>query len=88
MSSVALTPYQRKTLEVVRDNGPLHTSGVGYLLFADEQANRKKNPSPQGMALAAGRYLGPLHRLGLVSGYQGWRITDLGRTALEDSSNV
>lgn len=78
-----LTPYERKTLEVLRDNGPtMRASAVGELLFSEPQENRKPHPSPQGWALAAGRFLRPLMKAGLVSQYQGWSITQRGRDAI------
>jgi hypothetical protein len=82
-AEIKLTPYQVKTLQILRDKGPItNTSSVGDLLFGDRTDRVKKHPAPQGMALAAGRFLGPLNRRGYVSGYKGWSITAEGRIAL------
>lgn len=81
---MALTEFERLTLEILRDSPePMISSQVGYALFEGEKENRKKNPTPQGMALAAGRFLGPLSRRGLIhSGLRGWSLSAKGKEAL------
>lgn len=79
--SGTLTEFERKTLELLSDGRRWQTSIVGYELFKDRPKTRA-NPSPQGMALAAGRFLGPLMRRGFVHSYNGWHITKEGKEAL------
>lgn len=86
-----LTDFERKTLEILQKKGPIsYTSGVGFLLLEAtagmEGSYRKQNPSPQGVALFAGRFLGKLRRRGLVGEYKGWHITDAGRKVLSQLS--
>lgn len=86
----ALTPFERKTLQVLAklpSRETLAPSQVGFALqeFCDS-ADCKPNPSPQGMALFAGRFLSPLRGRGLVSSYKGWSITPAGRQALADAA--
>lgn len=78
MTDTTLTPFEIKVLKTLRDDGPAsHTSAVGYRLWPESKK------SPQGMALAAGRFLGPLRQRGLVGDdCPGWRITRDGLHAL------
>lgn len=72
-----MTEYEFRVLVSLRDVGPVnYTSAMGYRLWPESKK------SPQGMALAAGRFLGPLQRSGLVDGYNGWSITASGRLAV------
>jgi ribosomal protein S19E (S16A) len=82
-----LTPFERRALEIVRDIGPVRNiSAIGFKLFEGEQDNRKRNPSPQGMALAAGRFMYPLEKKGLIGhGREGRYITPAGLEVLRKS---
>jgi hypothetical protein len=82
--TIELTDFERRTLEILREHGPIrNTSQVGFLLLETTSGGeRKANPSPQGVALFAGRFLGPLQRRGLAWGCKGWSITEKGRRAL------
>lgn len=89
MTDVNLTPYERKALTVLRDHGPYRNlSAIGYMLFTDRTENHKRNPSPQGTALAASRFVKPLcdRKLARWDWDDGYMIVDAGRellTALE-----
>lgn len=91
MATVTLSPFEQKTLVLLqreRDagRGPIYTSAVGYSLWEQcDPAVRKKNPSPQGLALFAGRFLGTLSRKRLVSPHNGWSILPKGSEALAQS---
>lgn len=82
-----LTEFERKALEVLRDAGArgARASAVGFVLWEKcDPETRKKNPSPQGMALFAGRFLGELSQRNLIyPGNEGWAINAAGRAALE-----
>lgn len=80
----SVSEYERKALELLRDHGPYpYLSGLGYQLFDGETDTRKRNPSPQGMALAAGRFTRALEKKGLAGQGSGGRfITARGREVL------
>jgi hypothetical protein len=83
--SNALTEYERKTLTILRDHGPFSVlSQIGYKLFEEAKEGRKPNPSPQGMALAAGRYTSPLKQRGLIYSAGGYSISPKGRELLAE----
>ena len=85
MTMTILTPYERKTLIILRDHGPFGVlSQVGYKLFEEGGEGHKPNPSPQGMALAAGRYTGPLRKRGLIYSSGGYSISPAGRALLDE----
>lgn len=61
MADKPLTEYERKALTILRDHGPYRNlSAIGYMLFTERTENHKRNPSPQGTALAASRFVKPL----------------------------
>jgi hypothetical protein len=67
MTTIELSEYELKALIIVRDFEPVpNLSAVGFKLFEGESDTRKRNPSPQGMALAAGRFIHKLEKHGLV----------------------
>lgn len=83
--TATLTEYERKTLIILRDNGPFSVlSQVGYKLFENGGPGHKPNPSPQGMALAAGRFTGPLRSRGLIYSSGGYSISAKGRELLAE----
>jgi hypothetical protein len=85
MTTITLTEYERKALAIIRDHGPYRVlSAVGYKLFEGEKEGRKRNPSPQGMALAAGRFLRPLDKQGLIFRHPEIRISHAGRELLAE----
>ena len=85
MTTKPLTPYERKTLAILRDHGPYGAlSQLGYKLFEQGGEGNHPNPSPQGMALAAGRYTGPLRKRGLIYSAGGYSISPDGRALLHD----
>lgn len=69
------------------DRQGVRSSSIGYHLweFADVET-RKRNPSPQGLALLAGRFIHTLYKKKLIMsgrGGYGYLITQIGRKALE-----
>ena len=82
MSRVVLTPYELKALEFLGEHqasGKYPPSIIGFALWKDsDPATRKRNPSPQGMALFASKFLRTLREAGLASAYKGWSITRSG----------
>lgn len=83
--SKTLTEYERKALTILRDHGPYrYLSALGFALFEGEKDGRKRNPSPQGMALAAGRFLNPLLKQGLAFRHNEISITTKGRELLAE----
>jgi len=82
----SLSEYERKALELLRDNGPYpYLSGLGYALFAGEKEGRKRHPSPQGIALAAGRFTRALEKRELAAqDLDGRYITRKGRELLAE----
>jgi hypothetical protein len=84
MTHPILTAYERKALQVIRDHGPYpYLSGLGYKMFEEEAEGRKANPSPQGMALAAGRFVNALEKKRLIyRGEDGVQILQAGRVVL------
>lgn len=80
--SSELTPYERKALEFLGEHqthGKYPPSVVGYALWEQsDPETRKRNPSPQGMALFASKFLRTLREAGLASSYKGWSITRAG----------
>lgn len=87
MSNDTLTHYERKALTVLRDHGPFgYPSAIGYKLFEGEPEKgvRKPNPSPQGMALAAGRFLYKLEKRGLIYRHNDIAINAKGRALLAE----
>ncbi|NHZ94632.1 hypothetical protein [Massilia sp. CCM 8734] len=77
---ITLSPYERKTLEILRDKGKInYPSAVGHLLLeAIPSENRKARPSQQGMALFAGKFLYRLRERGLIESYKGYSISRKG----------
>lgn len=87
MTASTLTPYERKALAILRDHGPYkHLSAVGYMLFAERGENHKRNPSPQGTALAASRFVKPLcdRKLARYDWDDGYTIIAAGRELLAE----
>lgn len=80
-----LSQFERRALAAVAAGMPIRSSAVGFILWeACDPATRKPNPSPQGMALFAGGFLGPLAKRGLIMPVRdGWSITLQGRACLE-----
>jgi len=82
-----MNTFERKTLEILKDcglNARMMPSEVGYRLWEHcDPETRKKNPSPQGMALFAGRFLSPLRDARLISSYKGWSILPAGIEVLK-----
>lgn len=76
-----LSHFERRALAAVAAGMPIRSSAVGFILWeACDPATRKPNPSPQGMALFAGGFLGPLAKRGLIRPVkEGWAITPDGR---------
>ena len=86
MSDKTLSEYERKALVLLRDHGPYpYLSGLGYALFDGEKDGRKRNPSPQGIALAAGRFTRALEKRELAGQDRDGRyITRKGRELLAE----
>ena len=86
MSDKTLSEYERKALALLRDHGPYpYLSGLGYALFDGEKEGRKAHPSPQGIALAAGRFTRALEKRGLsAQDRDGRHITGKGRELLAE----
>lgn len=87
MKTITLTPYERKALAVIRDHGPYRNlSAIGYMIFTERTDNHKRNPSPQGTALAASRFVKPLCSRQLVRDDwdHGYTITTAGRELLAE----
>ena len=82
--SVVLTASERKTLAALQEHGAMCASAVGHLLWEQsDPLTRKRNPSPQGLALLAGRFLGRLSKRLLVAPQRrGWAITTAGYAEL------
>lgn len=81
--AIILTPYQRKALEIMREHGAYRNlSALGYMLFTER--NGKRNPKPQGMALAASRFTRALedHKLIRWDIDKGYMIAAAGSTLL------
>lgn len=83
-----MTPFEWYALEALADTDHMKRaapSSVGYKLWEQSPTEtRKRNPSRQGLALFAGRFLRALHKAGYVSEYNGWCITQAGRDALNN----
>lgn len=89
-SSIELTPYERNALAFLgkhQAHGKYPPSVVGYALWElSDPETRKRNPSPQGMALFASKFLRTLREAGLASSYKGWSITGPGLDLLAHES--
>lgn len=82
-----LTTFERHALmalaETARGDG-MRPSAVGHVIWEKcDPETRKRNPSPQGLALFAGKFLHRLCEAKLVTSYNGYTITAAGRAALE-----
>ena len=83
MTTITLTPYQRKALAILREHGAYRNlSALGYMMFTERKG--KRNPTPQGMALAASRFTRALedHKLVRWDSDKGYMIADAGRELL------
>lgn len=84
--TVDLSDFDIKALEVLAKHeagGASYPSAVGHVLWEGcDPATRKRNPSPQGLALFASKFLRHLRQAGLASSYNGWSITTAGRELL------
>ena len=84
-----LTKTERLVLEHLKSLGPTATTypaALGHVIWEAADPNtRKRNPSPQGLALLAGRYTSRLEKKKWVSLYKGIKITASGRRILENS---
>ena len=88
MSKIELSPMELRTLQTLRDKGPFpNPSAVGFILHESIEGPKKPNPSPQGMALFAGKFLSALRNHGLASSYQSWSINQQGKQHLEFLEN-
>lgn len=83
---ISLTTFELHALEVLGQlemGQTTYPSAVGFELQTHcDPAMRKQNPSLQGMALFAGKYLRVLREHGLASQYKGWSATCTGRKLL------
>jgi len=83
-----LTPNELATLLILKEKGPFpNPSAVGFLLHEKIEGDKKPNPSPQGMALFAGKFLSSLRSKDLADNYRSWRITSEGSAYLEYLEN-
>lgn len=85
-----LTDFEHRTLQTLADTGwdrRLPPSAIGYMLWEQcDPATRKRNPSPQGLALFASKFLRVLAKRSYAHQHDGWYITGQGRAALKERS--
>lgn len=80
------TPFELHALHELRDTGygkASRPSAIGYMLWQkSDPETRKRNPSPQGLALFGGKFLRGLVSAGLAGWHDGYYITQKGRELL------
>lgn len=81
-----LSKFERHALEALRGTDyrkTLPPSAVGYTVWEKcDPETRKRNPSPQGLALFASKFLRALANQKLAHQYHGWYITAAGLVEL------
>ena len=85
MKTCDLTACERAALAYLRVHGPARLSSIGYHILdvVPGSVDRKRNPSPQGVALFAGRFVRTLSVRDLAyPDKNGWSISNKGRDHL------